>query len=71
MKIFFNKLDVHNNLNIHYLFYHKIGNAPKVSSEWANLMNAGMTELKGGQQCCANHGLSLLLKATQQNGAIR
>ena len=49
-------------MNILYLFYFDIDNEPKVNSEWANLMNAGMTELKGGQQCCPNHGLLLLIK---------
>ena len=64
------KFDGYNNLKTRF-FYCQVGNEPKVSSEWTNLMKAGMTELKGGQQCCANHGLSLLIKATKQNGEVR
>jgi len=32
-------------------------------SEFVNLMKNGMTELKGSSQCCALHGLSLLVTA--------
>lgn len=32
-------------------------------SEWSNLRKAGMTQLSGSCQCCANHGLSVVVKA--------
>ena len=32
-------------------------------NEFVNLMKNGMTELKGSSQCCALHGLSLLVTA--------
>jgi len=32
-------------------------------SEFVNLMKNGMSELKGSSQCCALHGLSLLVTA--------
>jgi len=31
--------------------------------EWKNLMKAGMKQLSGGCQCCANHGLALIVIA--------
>ena len=34
-----------------------------VSLEWPRLMRNGMKELSGEGQCCANHGLSLLITA--------
>jgi len=34
-----------------------------VVHEWRVLMRAGMTELSGSCQCCANHGLSLVVTA--------
>jgi len=34
-----------------------------VTLEWKNLMKAGMKQLSGGCQCCANHGLSLVVTA--------
>ena len=34
-----------------------------VVHEWRALMRAGMTELSGSCQCCANHGLSLVVTA--------
>jgi 7,8-dihydropterin-6-yl-methyl-4-(beta-D-ribofuranosyl)aminobenzene 5'-phosphate synthase len=34
-----------------------------VTHEWRALMRAGMKELTGSCQCCANHGLSLVLTA--------
>jgi len=34
-----------------------------VSLEWPRLMRNGMKELSGEAQCCANHGLSLLITA--------
>ncbi len=33
------------------------------NSEWSNLRKAGMTQLSGGCQCCANHGLALIVTA--------
>lgn len=36
----------------------------QVTLEWQNLVAAGMKEVTGSCQCCANHGLSLLIKAT-------
>jgi 7,8-dihydropterin-6-yl-methyl-4-(beta-D-ribofuranosyl)aminobenzene 5'-phosphate synthase len=34
-----------------------------VTLEWSALMRAGMRELAGVCQCCANHGLSLVITA--------
>ncbi|HZP86955.1 MAG TPA: MBL fold metallo-hydrolase [Burkholderiales bacterium] len=34
-----------------------------VTLEWPRLMRSGMSELSGEAQCCANHGLSLLVTA--------
>ena len=36
-----------------------------VSLEWPRLMRHGMKELSGEWQCCANHGLSLLITARE------
>ena len=33
------------------------------TTEWVNLRNAGMEQLSGSCQCCANHGLSLIISA--------
>ena len=41
-----------------------LSTVPKhVSLEWPRLMRNGMKELSGEGQCCANHGLSLLITA--------
>ena len=41
-----------------------LSTVPKhVSLEWPRLMRHGMIELSGEAQCCANHGLSLLVTA--------
>ena len=41
-----------------------LSSVPKyVSLEWPRLMRNGMRELSGEAQCCANHGLSLLIAA--------
>ena len=41
-----------------------LSSVPKyVSLEWPRLMRNGMRELSGEAQCCANHGLSLLITA--------
>src|SRR5437764_15311098 len=41
-----------------------LSSVPKhVSLEWPRLMRHGMKELSGEAQCCANHGLSLLITA--------
>jgi 7,8-dihydropterin-6-yl-methyl-4-(beta-D-ribofuranosyl)aminobenzene 5'-phosphate synthase len=41
-----------------------LSSVPKyVSLEWPRLMRNGMRELSGEGQCCANHGLSLLIVA--------
>ncbi len=41
-----------------------LSSVPKhVSLEWPRLMRSGMKELSGEGQCCANHGLSLLITA--------
>ena len=41
-----------------------LSSVPKnVSLEWPRLMRSGMKELSGEAQCCANHGLSLLVTA--------
>ncbi len=42
---------------------------PNVVHEWRELMRAGMTELSGSCQCCANHGLSLVV--TSYRGDLR
>ena len=43
-----------------------LSSVPKyVSLEWPRLMRHGMRELSGEGQCCANHGLSLLITARQ------
>src|SRR5919198_351615 len=34
-----------------------------VTLEWPALMRAGMRQLSGKCQCCANHGLSLVVRA--------
>jgi len=34
-----------------------------VTLEWPALMRAGMRELAGSCQCCANHGFSLVITA--------
>ena len=36
---------------------------PNVTLEWPALMRAGMQELSGSCQCCANHGLALVIRA--------
>ncbi len=36
---------------------------PNVTLEWPALMRAGMRQLSGTCQCCANHGLALVVKA--------
>jgi 7,8-dihydropterin-6-yl-methyl-4-(beta-D-ribofuranosyl)aminobenzene 5'-phosphate synthase len=36
---------------------------PNVTLEWPALMRAGMRQLSGRCQCCANHGLALVVKA--------
>jgi 7,8-dihydropterin-6-yl-methyl-4-(beta-D-ribofuranosyl)aminobenzene 5'-phosphate synthase len=36
---------------------------PNVTLEWPALMRSGMRQLSGKCQCCANHGLSLVVKA--------
>jgi 7,8-dihydropterin-6-yl-methyl-4-(beta-D-ribofuranosyl)aminobenzene 5'-phosphate synthase len=40
---------------------------PNVTLEWPALMRAGMRQLSGKCQCCANHGLSLVVKATRDS----
>ncbi len=41
-----------------------LSTVPKnVTLEWRALMKAGMRELAGSCQCCANHGLSLVITA--------
>jgi 7,8-dihydropterin-6-yl-methyl-4-(beta-D-ribofuranosyl)aminobenzene 5'-phosphate synthase len=41
-----------------------LSSVPKhVSLEWPRLMRHGMKELSGEAQCCANHGLSLVVTA--------
>ena len=41
-----------------------LSSVPKhVSLEWPRLMRTGMKELSGEAQCCAHHGLSLLVTA--------
>lgn len=45
-----------------------LSTGPKhVSLEWPRLMRHGMKELSGEWQCCANHGLSLLITARRAN----
>src|SRR4051812_35694860 len=42
-----------------------LSTVPKhVTLEWPRLMRHGMKELSGEAQCCANHGLSLLITTT-------
>ena len=36
---------------------------PNVTLEWPALMRAGMRQLSGKCQCCANHGLALIIRA--------
>jgi 7,8-dihydropterin-6-yl-methyl-4-(beta-D-ribofuranosyl)aminobenzene 5'-phosphate synthase len=36
---------------------------PNVTLEWPALMRAGMRQLSGKCQCCANHGLALVIRA--------
>jgi len=38
---------------------------PNVTLEWPALMQAGMRQLSGKCQCCANHGLALVVKAVR------
>lgn len=38
-----------------------------VTLEWKNLMQAGMKKISGSCQCCANHGLSLIITAYRGN----
>jgi len=38
-----------------------------VTLEWPALMKAGMNEMAGSCQCCANHGLSLVINAYRAN----
>src|SRR3989442_6004008 len=46
-----------------------LSSVPKhVSLEWPRLMRHGMKELSGEAQCCANHGLSLVV--TARRGSI-
>ena len=46
-----------------------LSSVPKhVSLEWPRLMRHGMKELSGEAQCCANHGLSLVI--TARRGSI-
>jgi 7,8-dihydropterin-6-yl-methyl-4-(beta-D-ribofuranosyl)aminobenzene 5'-phosphate synthase len=43
-----------------------LSSVPKhVTLEWPRLMRNGMKELSGEWQCCANHGLSLVITATR------
>jgi 7,8-dihydropterin-6-yl-methyl-4-(beta-D-ribofuranosyl)aminobenzene 5'-phosphate synthase len=45
-----------------------LSTAPKnVTLEWRALMKAGMRELAGSCQCCANHGLSLVITARRDD----
>jgi 7,8-dihydropterin-6-yl-methyl-4-(beta-D-ribofuranosyl)aminobenzene 5'-phosphate synthase len=45
-----------------------LSTVPKhVSLEWPRLMRNGMKELSGEWQCCANHGLSLLVTAKERD----
>ncbi len=47
-----------------------LSTAPRnVTLEWPALMRAGMRELAGSCQCCANHGLSLVV--TARRGEVR
>jgi 7,8-dihydropterin-6-yl-methyl-4-(beta-D-ribofuranosyl)aminobenzene 5'-phosphate synthase len=39
---------------------------PHVTLEWPRLMRHGMKELSGEWQCCANHGLSLVITARRR-----
>jgi 7,8-dihydropterin-6-yl-methyl-4-(beta-D-ribofuranosyl)aminobenzene 5'-phosphate synthase len=46
-----------------------LSTGPKnVTLEWPALMRAGMREMAGSCQCCANHGLSLVITA-RRDGA--
>src|SRR5436190_12480759 len=36
---------------------------PNVTLEWPALMRAGMRQLSGECQCCANHGLALVVRS--------
>src|SRR5689334_9441572 len=38
---------------------------PNVTLEWPALIRAGMRQLSGKCQCCANHGLALVVKAVR------
>jgi 7,8-dihydropterin-6-yl-methyl-4-(beta-D-ribofuranosyl)aminobenzene 5'-phosphate synthase len=40
-----------------------------VTLEWSALMRAGMRQMSGKCQCCANHGLALVVTATR--GAVK
>ena len=40
------------------------------TTEWKNLMKAGMRQISGACQCCANHGLSLIVTA-HRDGVAR
>lgn len=45
-----------------------LSTVPKnVTLEWRALMKAGMRELAGSCQCCANHGLSLVITARRHD----
>ena len=45
-----------------------LSTVPKhVALEWPRLMRNGMKELSGEWQCCANHGLSLLVTAKERD----
>ena len=35
--------------------------------EWVNLRNAGMEQISGAGQCCANHGLALIITARRDD----
>jgi 7,8-dihydropterin-6-yl-methyl-4-(beta-D-ribofuranosyl)aminobenzene 5'-phosphate synthase len=37
---------------------------PFVTREWPALVRKGMRRVAGGSLCCANHGLSLVIRAT-------
>ena len=38
---------------------------PNGTLEWPALMRAGMRQLSGKCTCCANHGLSLVIRAVR------
>jgi len=47
-----------------------LSSAPSnVTLEWSALMRAGMRQMSGKCQCCANHGLALVVTATR--GAVK